>query len=366
MGKEGLKEAIAQFAPQFKEEDAKLYGNGHINDTYRLVAKGQKPLILQRLNTYVFKQPEEVMENICLVTDYLRKQIEKNGGDPDRETLSVIRTVTGEPWYRDAFGGFWRCFPLIEGTLSYDRAETDELFYESALAFGRFQHLLDNFPAEKLHETIPHFHDTASRLRDLKKAAEEDVCGRAASVKEEIDFAFAHEDLANVLGDALARGELKLRVTHNDTKLNNVLMDEKTGKGICVVDLDTVMPGLPAHDFGDAVRFGASTADEDEPDVSKVHIDMDLYRVYLKGYLEGCGNSLTAAEIASLPAGAVAMAYELGMRFLTDYLQGDVYFKTAHENHNLERARAQFALAADMEKHRGEMLEAALCAGGKQ
>ena len=355
---EGLQEAIRQFAPKFTPEEAIPYGNGHINDTYLLKKEGERPLILQRLNTFVFRQPEEVMENICLVTDYLREQIKKRGGDPQRETLEVIRTVSGKPWHWAGEGGFWRAFPLIEGTVSYERAETKELFYESAVAFGRFQHLLEDFPAEKLHETIPDFHNTASRLANLKKAVEEDVCSRAASVRPEIEFALAREELANELNEALAKGELKLRVTHNDTKLNNVLLDAKTGKGICVIDLDTVMPGLAVHDFGDAVRFGASTAAEDEPDVSKVHIDLDLYKTYLRGFLDGCENSLPAQEIGYLPVGAKAITYEVGLRFLTDYLQGDVYFKTAYPEHNLVRARTQFALVADMEKHWEEMCAA--------
>ena len=345
-----LKEAINAFLPGFPEEKAELYGNGHINDTYRLRAEGQPPVILQRLNTYVFEKPVEVMENICLVTDYLRGRIVKLGGDPDRETLSVLKTADGTPYFIDGEGGFWRAFPLIEGAVSYERAETTEIFYQSAVAFGRFQYLLKDFPAEKLHETIPHFHDTPSRLADLKRAVAEDKKKRARSVGPEIAFAMERETLANALSDALKRGEIGLKVTHNDTKLNNVLLDEATGKGLCVIDLDTVMPGFAAYDFGDAIRFGASTAAEDEKDLSKVHLDLSLYETYLKGYLEGCKNSLTEAETACLPVGAAAITYELGLRFLTDYLQGDVYFKTAYEGHNLDRCRAQFALTADMEK----------------
>lgn len=249
----------------------------------------------------------------------------------------------------DSQGDYWRAYKFIEGATSYDQVETPEDFYQSAVSFGNFQRLLADYPAETLHETIVGFHDTKARFATFKKAVEEDVCGRAASVQKEIDFVLAHEDVANVFGDMLANGELPLRVTHNDTKLNNIMIDDKTGKGICVIDLDTVMPGLAMNDFGDSIRFGASTAAEDEQDLSKVSCDMELFDVYAKGFIEGCGGKLTQKEIEMMPMGAKVMTFECGMRFLTDHLQGDTYFKIHRENHNLDRCRTQFKLVEDME-----------------
>ena len=249
----------------------------------------------------------------------------------------------------DSQGDYWRAYKFIEGATSYDQVETPEDFYQSAVSFGNFQRLLADYPAETLHETIVGFHDTKARFATFKKAVEEDVCGRAASVQKEIDFVLAHEDVANVFGDMLANGELPLRVTHNDTKLNNIMIDDKTGKGICVIDLDTVMPGLAMNDFGDSIRFGASTAAEDEQDLSKVSCDMELFDVYAKGFIEGCGGKLTQKEIEMMPMGAKVMTFECGMRFLTDHLQGDTYFKIHREKHNLDRCRTQFKLVEDME-----------------
>lgn len=329
------------------------YGNGHINDTYLLTIQKEDGtegrVILQRMNRGIFTKPVELMENIMGVTSFLREKIIANGGDPNRETLNVIPAKDGKPYAVDADGEYWRCFSFIEATTSYDKVESLEDFYESAVAFGNFQRLLADYPAETLHETIVGFHDTKARFEVFKKAVEEDVCGRADSVREEIEFVLAHEDVANVFGDLLAKGELPLRVTHNDTKLNNILIDNETHKGICVVDLDTVMPGLAMNDFGDAVRFGASTAAEDEKDLDKVWCDMELFEAYTKGFIEGCGGKLTQKEIEMLPMGAKVMTFECGMRFLTDHLKGDTYFKIHRPNHNLDRARTQFKLVSDME-----------------
>ena len=330
------------------------YGNGHINDTYLLTFQisgmGNIKVILQKMNKDVFKQPTELMENVMGVTAYLREQIIKNGGDPERETLNVIPAYDGKPYYRDSYGDYWRSYKFITGATSYDQVEKPDDFYQSAVSFGNFQRLLADYPADTLHETIKGFHDTKARFEVFKKAVEADVCGRAAFVKDEIDFVLAHEDVANILGDMQAKGELPLRVTHNDTKLNNIMIDDKTGKGICVIDLDTVMPGLAVNDFGDSIRFGASTAAEDEQDLSKVSCDMDLFDIYTKGFVEGCDGKLTAKEIEMLPVGAKVMTFECGMRFLTDYLEGDHYFKIHREGHNLDRCRTQFKLVKDMEE----------------
>ena len=283
------------------------------------------------------------------VTSYLRKNIIENGGDPERETLNVVPTKDGKSYFTDSQGECWRVYEFIDGAKTYDLVETPEDFYESAVSFGNFQRLLADFPAETLHETITGFHDTAARFEVFKKAVEADICGRAKDVQAEINFVLNHEPLAHVLGDMLKNKELPLRVTHNDTKLNNIMIDDETHKGICVIDLDTVMPGLSVNDFGDSIRFGASTAEEDERDLDKVSCSMQLFELYTKGFIEGCAGKLTEKEIEMLPTGAMVMTFECGMRFLTDYLQGDTYFRVHREGHNLDRARTQFKLVSDME-----------------
>lgn len=348
-----LNEAIGAFRFEGTLVEEGPYGSGHINDTYLLkfdiTGMGCVRVILQRMNNEIFTEPVQLMENIIGVTSYLRKIIIENGGDPDRETLNVIHTVDDQPYFIDSIGNYWRAYKFIEGASSYDKVEKPDDFYQSAVSFGNFQKLLADYPAETLHETIKGFHDTKARFQVFKDAVEKDVCGRAASVQKEIDFVLAHEDVANVFGDLQAAGELPLRVTHNDTKLNNIMIDDKTGKGVCVIDLDTVMPGLAMNDFGDSIRFGASTAAEDEQDLEKVSCDMELFELYTKGYIEGCGGKLTAKEIELMPTGAKVMTFECGMRFLTDYLQGDTYFKIHREHHNLDRCRTQFKLVSDME-----------------
>ncbi|MEQ2369707.1 phosphotransferase [Blautia sp. CLA-JM-H16] len=329
-------------------------GSGHINGTwllrYRIGNMGSIKVILQKINLEIFQNPDELMENISGVTEHLKKKIIENDGDPEREVLNLIPTKEGKNYLQDADGECWRAYIFITDAVSYDLVEKPEDFYESAVAFGRFQEMLADYPAETLHETIKGFHDTKKRFQTLKKAVECDSFRRAEKVQDEIDFAMQHEELAGIFGEFLQKGEIPLRVTHNDTKLNNVMIDIFTGKGICVVDLDTVMPGLAMDDFGDAIRFGASTALEDEKDLSKVSCDMGLYEIYVKGFLESCGDKLTPKEIELLPMGAKVMTYECGIRFLTDYLEGDHYFKTDWEGQNLDRCRTQFKLLSDMEK----------------
>lgn len=335
------------------------YGNGHINNTFLLtyeIPDGQeKRIILQEMNREVFKRPKELMENIIGVTSYLRGKIIENGGDPERETLNVVPADDGENYYVDSRGEYWRAYLFIEDATCYEQVETKEDFYQSALAFGNFQHLLAGYPAETLHETIPQFHDTRKRFNDFLRAVDEDKLGRVVHVRDEIDFVMKREGDADVFGDMLKRKELPLRVTHNDTKLNNIMIDNATRKGICVIDLDTVMPGLAMNDFGDSIRFGANTAAEDETDLSKVSCNLELFEVYVEGFLKGCQGSLTQTEIRLLPMGAKVMTYECGIRFLTDYLEGDHYFRIHRENHNLDRARTQFKLIEDMEAKWGEM-----------
>lgn len=349
----GKKEAISGFLFEGTLLDEKPYGSGHINDTflltYRLANGLKRRYIMQRMNREIFTNPEELMENILNVTSFLREKIIKQGGDPDRETLNVIKTPDGGNYYVDSYGEYWRGYIFIENAISYDSVEKPDDFYQSAVAFGNFQRLLADYPAADLHETIKNFHNTVDRFEKFKKAVLEDACERAKNVQEEIQFVLEREADAHILGDMLAKGELPLRVTHNDTKLNNIMIDKETGKGVCVIDLDTVMPGLALNDFGDSIRFGASTGAEDETDLSKISCNLELFELYTKGFIEGCAGSLTENERRMLPMGAKIMTYECGLRFLMDYLQGDIYFKIHRDGQNVDRCRTQFKLVADME-----------------
>ena len=319
------------------------FGSGHINLTYKVACDDGSAYILQRINQYVFTDPKAVMENVGAVTEYLRTRV----SDPS-EILHFVPSDTGTYYYVDEAGEYWRCYEFADG-LCLDLPESDKDFYESAIAFGRFQEMLRDFPAETLHETIPLFHNTANRYRLFRKALQEDRVGRAASVQPEIDFLLQRQEEGATICRLLDAGEIPLRVTHNDTKLNNVLLDCKTRKALCVLDLDTVMPGSSLYDYGDSIRFGAATAPEDEKDLSKMGINLHLFRVYTAGYLAAC-KSLTPKERELLPLGAKTLTLELAVRFLTDYLDGDRYFKTAYPEHNLVRARAQMKLVADMEE----------------
>lgn len=355
-----VREKVAmQFALEGELKELSVFGNGHINDTLRAtceLADGRtKRYIVQRMNDGIFKNPDELMENVMNVTSFLRKKIIAAGGNPDRETLNVIPTKDGKNYLTDENGDFWRCYIFIEDATSFDQVEKPEDFYNSAVAFGNFQRLLADYPAATLHETIKNFHNTVSRFADFKKAVEEDVAGRARDVQKEIQFVLDREADCHVICDALAKGELPLRVTHNDTKLNNIMIDNRTGKGLCVIDLDTVMPGSSLYDYGDSIRFGASTGAEDEQNLDLIWCDLELFEIYTKGYVEGCGGSLTETEIRMMPMGAKLMTLECGMRFLADHLQNDIYYKIHRENHNLDRARTQFKLVADMEAKWNEM-----------
>ena len=351
-------EAIDGFKLPGELKECIRYGSGHINDTYRLTyetPQGTKRYILQRMSKSIFKKPVELMENVSGVTAWLRKKIIENGGDPERETLTLVKSNDGLPYFVDSTGEYWRVYLFIEGATCYDAVKDDNDFYQSAVAFGHFQRLLADYPAETLHETIKDFHNTPDRLEKFKKAVAEDICGRAASVQKEIDFILEREELTHALYDLQLDGRLPLRVTHNDTKLNNIMIDDETGKAICVIDLDTVMPGLTANDFGDSIRFGASTALEDEQDLSKVSCDLHLFDVYTRGFIEGCGGPLTDLEIDMLPMGAILMTFENGIRFLTDHLEGDHYYHIHREGHNLDRCRTQLTLVKDMQEKLPQM-----------
>ncbi len=343
-------------AKQFNSDEITYiepYGSGHINSTWLAVHKSadgkEVKNLMQKISTAAFKNPEQLMENIVGVTEFLRDKVEEDG------TLTVIPTLDGKNFYLDELGNYWRVYKFIEKATAYDKIENDNDFYTCGLAFGEFQQMLAEYPAEKLYETIVNFHNTPSRFADFKKALAEDKMGRAKDVQPEIDFVLAHECKADAITSKLESGEIPYRVTHNDTKLNNILIDDATGKAKCVIDLDTVMPGAAAYDFGDSIRFGASTGAEDETDLSKISVDVHLFEVFAKGYLSTANKFLTPAEKDSLVTGAYLMTLECGVRFLTDYLNGDVYFKIHRENHNLDRCRTQFKLVADMEEKEAEL-----------
>ena len=350
-----IEEILAAYDMDGMMTDWYMLKTGHINRTYVITFNNGGKRLLQKINTNVFKQPVELMENIVNVTDFLREKIAKEGGDITRETLKVFLTKDGKKYFLDSEGGYWRFYNFVENAFSYDAIESDELFYRAGAAFGKFQSQLADFPIESLYETIPDFHHTYKRFLNLKKAEENNFAGRKEEVAEELAFAFAREEDTKIVVDLIEKGEIPVRVTHNDTKLNNIMFDSTTKNPICVVDLDTVMPGSALYDFGDAIRFGASTGAEDEKDLSKISIDLNLYEKYVNGFLSTAGKSLNKTEIEYLPFSAKLLTFECGMRFLTDYLDGDVYFGTAYPEHNLDRCRTQFKLVADMEAKFEEM-----------
>ena len=320
------------------------FGHGHINHTFLVTTDTDNTYILQKINKYVFKDPVKVMANASAVTNYIRER----AADP-RMALHFISTYEDKYYHRDDQGEFWRMYDYAEG-FCLDAPESPEDFYQSAIAFGNFQHMLSDFPADTLYETIPEFHNTVDRYRQLHEAIAADNVGRVSAVQPEIAYALSMESFCGKLQEMKEAGKLPLRVTHNDTKLNNVLLDKTTRKSLCVLDLDTVMPGLSAHDFGDAIRFGAATAAEDEKDPSKMKLDLTMFEAFTRGFLEATPE-LTEVEIKVLPLGALIITMEIGIRFLKDYLDGDLYFRTAYAEHNLVRCRTQLALAADMQKH---------------
>ncbi len=329
--------------------------NGHINRTYFLTYNTGKRYVMQMVNTDIFKKPDEVMENIVGVTEHIRQGYVKAGIDPDRRALNVIWTKSGKWAHVDRRGIYWRMYDFVEDSDCFMKVESAEMFTKVGYAFGQFQMQLKDFDASKLHESIPNFHNTEWRFDNLLKAIEENRSGRAHLIADEIKFALDRKEITSYINRGIAEGKLSLRVTHNDTKLNNIMMDKATGEGICVIDLDTVMPGSVLADFGDSIRFGASSAAEDETDLTKVYCRLDMFEAYAKGFIEGLEGSLSADEIRALPMGAMILTYETGIRFLSDYLDGDVYFRTEHPNHNLDRARNQFKLVADMESKMTEM-----------
>jgi len=335
------------------------YGNGHINDTYLLQMNNGGRIeswILQRINHNVFKNPAKVMDNIARVTQHIRKKLEdSNEPDVNRKVLTCMPASDGKYYYQDEAGSYWRAYIFIREAVSHDICSGPELAQEAARSFGRFQKLLSDFPAASLHETIPWFHHTPRRLATLEEAIKTDSAGRCTLAKPEIDFVMARRKLTVAITDPLENGIIKPRVTHNDTKMNNVMIDSKTGKGICVIDLDTVMPGSVLYDVGDLIRSSAITTAEDQQDLSKVDMDISRFEAVIRGYSETAGEFLAPVERDLLAMCGRVITFTIGIRFLTDYLSGDVYFKTNRPNHNLDRTRVQLKMVSKMEENYGAM-----------
>ena len=353
-----LKTICEAFAVEGRWRSCCPIPSGHINDTYcsEFEAAGKRVrYVNQRINHLVFREPEKLMENIERVTAFARERIVAAGGDPMRETLTIVPTLDGRSFHKSSDGNYWRMFHYIDGARTYDKVEDLRHVYAASRAFGAFQKMLSRLPGGRLHETIPYFHHTRKRFEAFREALAKDAVARAAGVGAEIAFVLAREKDTGVVVDGLAAGRIPERVTHNDTKLNNVMIDDRTGQGICVIDLDTVMPGSVLYDFGDSVRLGAATAAEDERDLAKVGFDLRLFERLAAGYLDAARDFLADAETRLLAFSAKLLTLECGIRFLTDHLKGDVYFKVHRDGHNLDRARTQFKMVAEMERRMGEM-----------
>lgn len=332
--------------------EAVPHGHGHINDTFAITidAGSTRPrYVLQRINQNVFRNVPALMENVERVTAHVSR------GAPPNRALVLVPSLSGASYVQDAAGEYWRCYHFIEGARTHDVVNAPERAFEAARAFGNFQRLLQDLPGPRLHETIPQFHDTRHRFGQFREALKADRCERASGVKADIEFVLAREPLADVLLGLHRDGAIPERITHNDTKLNNVMLDDATGTAVCVIDLDTVMPGLALYDFGDLVRTGTSAAAEDETDVSKVSLRMPMFEALVRGYAASAGAFLNAAERAHLAFAGKLITFEIGLRFFTDYLDGDRYFKTRHPRHNLDRARNQFALVQSIEQQESAM-----------
>ena len=335
------------------------FGSGHIHDTYKVTTAeaGQPNYILQKINTNIFRDVEELQSNIFQVTSYIRKKLATvPGSDPDRETLTIIPARDGKLYYRDEEGGYWRVYLFIERHKSYDRVETTEQAYQGGRAIGRFERLIAGLDPSGIYEVLPGFHDMELRLNNFFSVLEKDPENRASAIRKDIQFVMDRAEEMKIIKELGKAGKIPLRITHNDTKFNNVLLDEND-KSLCVIDLDTVMPGYIHYDFGDAIRTSANSTFEDEKDLEKVFVRMDLFEAFTKGFLEETRNELSTPEKNHLAFSACMMTFIIGLRFLTDYLDGDHYFKIHHPGHNLERARVQFKLVKSMEDHAEEMEE---------
>lgn len=352
-----MNEVINKFNINGKLLSYQKYGQGHINDTYLLTYDNngfKERYILQRINTHVFPNVEGLMNNIELVTSFLKNKIIENGGDPKRETLNLIKTKDEKNYY-DKDGNYYRVYKFVEDTITLQIVENKQDFKESAIAFGKFQRLLKDFDASKLVEVIKDFHNTETRFNHFLETLKKDKLGRAKECEKCIEFILKRKEDCSIIINLIKKGKIPLKVTHNDTKLNNVLLDKKTMKSLCVIDLDTVMPGSSLYDFGDSIRFGCNTASEDETDLSKVNFSIEYFEAYVEGFLSEVKDSLNEVEIEYLAYSAKLMTLECGIRFLDDYLDGDNYFKIHREKHNLDRCRTQLKLVSEIEKNLDNM-----------
>ena len=352
---EQVLDVCSRFAFGGNVTDVKVCGNGHINSTYIITAEGGKRYVLQILNTAIFKDPVGVMNNIVAVTDHIRAGLAAAGEDTQRGTMRVVLTKDGANGFTDPAGRFWRAYDFVEGTVCRLTVDSPETFARVGEAFGDFQRRLSDFDASRLIESIPNFHNTKKRYADFLAAVERNAAGRVDSVADEIRFITDRADKCSLVVDALTDGSLPLRVTHNDTKLSNILLDETTEEAVCIIDLDTVMPGSALYDFGDSIRTGAASAAEDEPDLDKVRFLPDMFKAYARGFIKGTGGALTQKELQMLPDGGYIITLEQAIRFLGDYLDGDTYYHTDYPDHNLVRARTQLKLVAETEAYMDEL-----------
>ncbi|MGL4656241.1 MAG: phosphotransferase enzyme family protein [Sarcina sp.] len=353
-----LGEILSNFRFKGKLYKQKQHHVGNINDTFILTfmdGENKNKYIVQRINHHVFTEPEKLMENMVGITKHITNKVKEAGGDVSRESLKLVKTVDDKYFYETESGDYYRAFPFIRKARTYMKVESDVHIYEAGKALGKFQKQLSDYKVEDLHEVIKDFHNTPVRYLDFEKAIEEDKADRVKLAMNEIKFIMDRRNELSRLTELLEEGKLPLRVTHNDTKFNNIMIDDETGKAVCVIDLDTVMPGLSLYDFGDAIRSGCSTAAEDETDLNNVTIDMNLYKRFVEGVFEECRDTLNDYERKNMAFSAKLITIELAMRFLTDYLNGDTYFKVNSETHNLERTRNQLKLASEMEKNMEEM-----------
>ena len=358
---ENLNQIISHFKIEGELQGFEPYGSGHINETFAsrfMTTMGIKRYVHQRINHHVFLHPIRVMQNIELILDHTRIVLKKKGEDIERGCLELVPTVDNESFCVTKDGNYWRTYKMIEGAQTYDYPENLNQVYESAFAFGKFQEYLAEFPSDKLHETIPDFHNTPKRFKTFQQVVNNDPRNRAKSAENEIKFITNREFYTSKITEQLASGNIPTRISHNDTKLNNVLIDDITGKGICVIDLDTVMPGSALYDFGDMVRSSASISSEDEPDITKVGFSKTHFQQIVHGYLEAAKNIMTPTEIQMLPDAGIIITLEQAIRFLTDYLQGDIYYKIKYPEHNLIRTRTQIKLISDMEQQLNDIRKA--------
>lgn len=355
-----INEIVKRFETTGEFVEVKPYGTGHINDTYLSTFKndsGHHHYIHQRINHEIFTKPAELMENICRVTEHLKEKFTQMGEDTSRRCLSLVQTRSGEMYHVTEDGNYWRTYNFITGARTYDKVENLDHVNGASRAFAEFQMMVSDLPGEPLHETIPDFGNARFRFEQFRQALDADSQNRAQNCQPEIQFALDRKEITDVIEDLISAGKLPRRIAHYDTKFNNVMIDDKTGEGICVIDLDTVMPGTVTYDFGDSVRIGASTAAEDETDLSKVSMNLEMFDRLAQGYLSIAKDFLTDVEIDHLAFSAKLITFVIGLRFLADHLAGDVYFKTHREGHNLDRARTQFKMVADMESKFDKMQE---------